>query len=188
MTRAHAADVALRTLVAASVWWVLVEGEGGGWLLATVIPIGAVLASLRLVPVIRWRVRPIGLLRFAPFFIAQSMAGGIDVARRALDPRLPVAPGFMDYPVRLPPGAARLFFTGTIGLLPGTLSVALVPGGLEDEHGGEIAEAGDGAGDARIRVHLLDSAASSEAKLRRLEERVADLFGVRLEERGSSRP
>lgn len=179
MTRAHAADVALRTLFAAFVWWVLVEGEGGGWLLATLVPVGAVFVSLRLVPVIPWRVHPIGLLRFVPFFIAQSMAGGIDVARRALDPRLPVAPGFMVYPVRLPPGAARLFLTGTISLLPGTLSVQLLPGGREDEHGGE--EAGDGAKEARIRVHLLDSAASSEAKLRRLEERVADLFGVRLE-------
>jgi multicomponent Na+:H+ antiporter subunit E len=46
-----------------------------------------------------------------------------DVARRALDPALPLNPGFVRYPVGLPPGPARNTFTTMMSLLPGTVPI-----------------------------------------------------------------
>ena len=47
--------------------------------------------------------------------------GGVDVARRALSVRLPLRPGFVVYPVRLPPGPACNAFSALTSVLPGTL-------------------------------------------------------------------
>jgi multicomponent Na+:H+ antiporter subunit E len=51
----------------------------------------------------------------------QSVVAGTDVARRALDPRLPLRPGFVPYAVKLAPGASRNTFCTLSSLLPGTL-------------------------------------------------------------------
>jgi multicomponent Na+:H+ antiporter subunit E len=53
----------------------------------------------------------------------QSLVAGIDVARRALDPRLPLCTGFVAFPSRLPPGSARDAFCALMSLQPGTLPV-----------------------------------------------------------------
>jgi multicomponent Na+:H+ antiporter subunit E len=68
----------------------------------------------------------ISLAGLALRFLYQSVVAGADVARRALDPRLPLRPGFVAYPVRFPPGTARNVFTTLTSLLPGT-----VPAGEE---------------------------------------------------------
>ena len=67
-------------------------------------------------------------LDFALRFLCQSVVAGADVARRALDPRMPLQPGFLAYPVSFPPGIARNAFATLTSLLPGT-----VPAG--DENG-----------------------------------------------------
>lgn len=85
-------------------------------------------ASLRLLPPGPWRLRPLALTRLALRFLWQSIVAGADVARRALDPRLPLRPGFVAYPVYFPPGTARNAFATLTSLLPGT-----VPAG--DERG-----------------------------------------------------
>jgi hypothetical protein len=54
-------------------------------------------------------------------FLLQSVIGGLDVARRALDPRLPLRPGLVAYPVHFPPGMTRNVFTTLTSLLPGTV-------------------------------------------------------------------
>ena len=61
------------------------------------------------------------LARFVLRFLRQSVVAGIDVAWRALDPRLPLRPGFVVYQPRLPPGPARNAFCTMTSLLPGTL-------------------------------------------------------------------
>jgi multicomponent Na+:H+ antiporter subunit E len=91
------------------------------------LPVGALAAaaatwvSLRLLPPGPSRLRPVALARLALRFLWQSIIAGIDVARRALDPRLPLRPGFVAYPVRFPPGTARNVFTTLTSLLPGTV-------------------------------------------------------------------
>src|SRR5262245_34556489 len=61
------------------------------------------------------------MVRLAVRFLYQSVIAGGDVAGRALDPRLPLRPGFVTYPVRFPPGTARNTFTTLTSLLPGTV-------------------------------------------------------------------
>ncbi len=72
----------------------------------------------------RSRFSPLALLTFALRFFSQSVLAGIDVAWRALDPRLPLRLGFVVYPTRLAHGAARSTFCTVASLLPGTLPAA----------------------------------------------------------------
>jgi multicomponent Na+:H+ antiporter subunit E len=109
-------------------FWVVLSGLNPVDLLVGVL--AAVIAtwtSLRLLPPGEWIFRPIALTRLALRFLRQSVGAGIDVAWRALDPRLPLRPGFVVYPVRFPPGTARNTFTSLTSLLPGT-----VPAGEEN--------------------------------------------------------
>jgi multicomponent Na+:H+ antiporter subunit E len=64
-------------------------------------------------------------------FLGQSVVAGTDVAWRALDPRLPLRPGFVRCPIRIAPGPARSAFRAFSSLLPGTL-----PAG--PDHGGTL--------------------------------------------------
>jgi len=65
-------------------------------------------------------------------FLRQSVGAGIDVAWRALDPRMPLRPGFVVYRPQLPPGATRNAFCTMMSLLPGTLPCG------PDESGGLV--------------------------------------------------
>lgn len=82
----------------------------------------ATLASLRLLPPAAGRVRLASLLAYLPHFLWQSVAASIDVARRALDPRLPLNPGFVRYRTAFPPGAERDAFASITSLLPGSVA------------------------------------------------------------------
>lgn len=86
-------------------------------------------ASLKLMPPSLGSVRIGALMLLLPRFLWQSMIAGIDVARRAFAPRLPLAPGFVQYPTGLPRGAARNAFAAISSLLPGS-----VPVGETDTH------------------------------------------------------
>ena len=114
-----------RSLVFVIVWLVLSSAD------LKAIPVGigaAALASwisVRLLPPAVYRPR-LWLLAMLPFrFVWQSVVAGIDVARRALDPRLPLRPGFVTYPVHVPPSPVRNLFCALSSLLPGTLPIGL---------------------------------------------------------------
>jgi multicomponent Na+:H+ antiporter subunit E len=87
-------------------------------LVATIL---ATWASLSLLPPAAGRFRVGALLAYLPHFVWQSILAGFDIARRALDPRLPLCPGFVTYRTALPPGRARNAFTSIASLLPGSL-------------------------------------------------------------------
>ena len=102
--------------------WIVLIGAGPADLAAGVAAAtGAAWASLRLVPPGAARVRPVALLALVPRFLWQSAVAGVDVARRALDPRLPLRPGFVRYRPGLEPGLARNAFASLTSLLPGTV-------------------------------------------------------------------
>jgi multicomponent Na+:H+ antiporter subunit E len=104
------------------VLWVILTGGNPADLGAGVAAVlAATWTSLRLLPPGRSRWRPASLARLGVRFLFQSVIAGIDVGRRALDPRLPLTPGFVVYPVGLPPGPARNMFTTLMSLLPGTV-------------------------------------------------------------------
>jgi multicomponent Na+:H+ antiporter subunit E len=112
------------------VLWVVVTGSSPADLVAgAVAAFAATLASLHLLRPGTGRVRPAALARLVLHFLRQSAVAGIDVARRALDPRLPLNPGFVVYPVRLPPGLGRNMFTALMSLLPGTVPTGSAEGG-----------------------------------------------------------
>ncbi len=77
--------------------------------------------SLRLLPPEAGHLRFGALLAFVPHFMWQSVLAGVDVARRAFDPRMPLRPGFVVCRVSFPPGLARNEFAVITSLLPGSV-------------------------------------------------------------------
>jgi multicomponent Na+:H+ antiporter subunit E len=59
----------------------------------------------------------------------QSLLAGADVARRALDPRMPLEPGFIKYSTGLEAGPRRSAFRALMSLQPGTLPVSVEASG-----------------------------------------------------------
>ena len=143
-------------------WLVLTEGYPGAWSFGLPVVLIALLVDGKFRRSGTWRWRLKGLGDFLPFFLWQSLRGGIDVARRAIDPQLPLAPGFLEHRLRLPLGPSRIFLADTISLLPGTCSVSMEKEGI-------------------LLVHVLDEAMPNKVFLCRLEELIARLFGLDLE-------
>jgi multicomponent Na+:H+ antiporter subunit E len=79
--------------------------------------------SLRLLPPSPVAIHCAALAKLAARFLAQSILAGLDVARRAFDPRLPLNPGYLAYPLRIPQGRGRAVFGAYTSLMPGTLPV-----------------------------------------------------------------
>jgi multicomponent Na+:H+ antiporter subunit E len=114
-------------------FWLILSGLEPMTLLVGVL--AAVIAtgiSRRLLPSGPWSFRPFAQAQLVFRFLCQSIAAGIDVAWRALDPRLPLRLGFVIHRTRLPPGPMRNAFCTMTSLLPGTL-----PAG-SDESGGLV--------------------------------------------------
>ncbi len=149
-----------RAAVFAAVWWVVAEADPESWLFGAPFVLLATVASLKLTPSRGWRIRPLGALRYAAFFVHQSVAGGFDVALRAVRPSLPLDPEVLRYGLRLEPEHARVLLADTISLLPGTLS-----SGIEED---------------TLTMHVLDVSLPVAESMRAVEERVADLFGLDL--------
>ena len=104
------------------VFWVIIAGtEPVDLLFGAPAALIVTWASLQLLPPGTRRLRVVALARLVPRFLYQSIGAGVDVAWRALDPRLPLQPGFVTYRPRLPPGAALSAFCTVTSLLPGTL-------------------------------------------------------------------
>lgn len=111
-----------RGLLFLLVWLVLMPSLASADLaVGAVAALFATLTSLRLLPPAAGHVRLSALLGFLPHFLWQSVLAGIDVARRALHPEMPMRPGFVACPVGFPPGLARNEFTAITSLLPGSV-------------------------------------------------------------------
>jgi multicomponent Na+:H+ antiporter subunit E len=101
----------------------------GGPAPGIVAALAATWISLRLLPPGPIRLQPRAVAEYALRFLFRSVLAGADVARRALDPRLPLRPGFVRYRVGLPVGARRNTFTTLTSLLPGTIPLGADEGG-----------------------------------------------------------
>jgi multicomponent Na+:H+ antiporter subunit E len=146
-----------RAVLLVAIWVVL----AGGWpttdgpLVAALIA-AALLTSCRLCPPAPIGLRPWQVVRFIPWFLGQSLIGGLDVAKRALSPRMPLQPGFVAVPLHVPPGPARITLVWILSLLPGTAAVHLQ--------------------ESKLTVHVLDREIHTVEKLSSLERRVSALF------------
>jgi multicomponent Na+:H+ antiporter subunit E len=144
-------------------FWLLLTGANTADLPAGIPAVGAATwASLRLLPPGARRARVVALAGIALRIARQSLAAGVDVARRALSPRLPLRPGFVSHPLRFPPGPARDAFCTLTSLLPGS-----VPSGTD----------ANGA----LWVHCLDLDQPVAAQLAADEARLARALGERVD-------
>jgi len=151
-------------LLMAALWLTLVGPEDAtSWIVGLPAVIAATLVHRRLSRGGGRRLALAGVVRLLRLFLVGSLQGGIDVARRVMGPRLAVDPGFLDYRLRLPAGAAQVLFADLVSLLPGTLSADL-------------------AGES-LRVHALDHTQDAVPELERLEEAVAGVFGTKVSSR-----
>ena len=148
----------LRVALLAVIWWVISDGAGGSWLIGLPVLLIAAHLSLVLRAPQPQRIRWVSLIKFTPYFVYESLRGGIDVARRVFSPRPSITPGFLTYPVRLPDEGAQTFFANIISLLPGTL--------------------GAGIKDDLIQLHVLDENAQIIRELEVLESKIAPIFGI----------
>ena len=106
-------------------WLVLHGGDPVGLGVGLLAAFGAVRLGLRLTPPWLGRVAPLAVLQLAGRFLWQSVVGGVDVARRVFDPRLPLRLGFVACRVRVPAGMAEDAFTALASLVPGTLATSV---------------------------------------------------------------
>ncbi len=107
-----------------ALWVILVGGRDPTDRPAIIVAlVAATWASMRLLPPGAARLSPVAFARLLWRFIRQSVVAGADVAWRALDPRLPLRPGFVTYPAHLPAGPALSAFCALTSLAPGTLPV-----------------------------------------------------------------
>lgn len=111
-----------RTAVFGIVWLVLT----GGSISALVYALPAVPAATALsFLLLEQGPRAVNMLRLAsllPGFVMRSVAGGVDVAWRAMHPRMPVRPGWITLRTQMTDDPARSLYGAETSLLPGTLS------------------------------------------------------------------
>lgn len=111
-----------RFVLFAAFWLVLTGGAPGAWIAGALACLAAAVLSARLLPGRLRRIRLRPALGLAGYFARESLRGGIDVAWRALHPRLPVQPGWVRQPLHVAPGAQRLLLADLLSLMPGTLA------------------------------------------------------------------
>jgi multicomponent Na+:H+ antiporter subunit E len=109
-------------------WLVLAGGNTVDLAPGAVAALAATWVSFHFLPPGVISVQSASLARFTFHFLRQSVVAGVDVARRALDPRLPLHPGFVVYQPSLPPGPSQHMFTTLTSLLPGTVPTGPAPG------------------------------------------------------------
>jgi multicomponent Na+:H+ antiporter subunit E len=127
--RAPAVRTALaRGVLFLGLWMALLPSlKAGDLAIGVFTTAAATWVSLRLLPPEAGRLRFGILLSLGPHFFWASVLAGIDVARRALAPSLPLRPGFVNCPLGFAPGFTRNTFSTITSLMPGS-----VPAGDSD--------------------------------------------------------
>jgi len=145
-------------------WFVLVEGRLDGFLFAVpVLALAVAVRRLMPIPVSLGNINLLAFISFIPYFLWQSLLGGIDVAWRTLQPNMPIHPNIYTYEFRLKSDGARVFIAQAISLMPGTLTCLV--------------------GDHRLNIHVLSGSREQlVAAVTILEKRTARIFREQLEE------
>jgi len=116
-------------------------------------------ASLAFLPCSDSRPRLYAWVRLIVRIPFQALVAGVDVARRALDPALPLRPGFVAYSTRLPEGTAQHALAALAALQPGSVPVRSNAEGIFD-------------------IHCLDTRLPVAATLEVEEARLRDALGL----------
>lgn len=111
--------------------------------------------------------RVAGVFSLVVWFLGQVGAGGVDVALRAVKPRVDIDPTTVQAPQRLPEGHGRALSLLLMNLMPGSLVQSL-------------SDDGD-----TVTLHTLSPELDPEAQWRGLQERVARASGLNLDDEDS---
>lgn len=96
-------------------------------------------------------------IKFMPFFVKQSIIGGIETAQRALTPQRVIQPAFYSYDFKLlQTRSEKIFFVNLINLLPGTLTAQF--------------------SDEAVLIHVLDMNNFRKSDIFNCEEMVRKIF------------
>ncbi len=156
LNKNHLRALLFRLVLYTLLWWGLSEGRLPNILPALGFIVLTTGVSLYCIPPGKWRIRLTELPGFLLFFFVQTFLAGMDVARRAFHPQLPLAPDVVAYSLQLPRQSAKTFFVWTVSLLPGTASVSL------EEN--------------QMMIHVLDKHQAHQEKLQSIEDRINRLF------------
>lgn len=141
-------------------FWLMISGWAPADLpvgLAAVI--GATWVSLRFLPPLASRYGLAAIALVVASFVRQSLVSGVDVAWRALTPKLRLQPGLVACPLGLPAGGKRSAFCALSSLMPGTL-----PTGTDEQ--------------GALLVHCLDTRQPVAANLKAEEQLFIRAFGI----------
>jgi multicomponent Na+:H+ antiporter subunit E len=147
----------LRFAIFAAGWLVLLGGQQLSDIWFVILCLAATTAiSIYSVPPGQWNLRPLGVIRFFPYFLITALRGGWDVARRVFFRTVPIDPDFVtikhDRDQR-----KTLILAWVISLLPGTASCLIT----EDS----------------IVVHVLDKKLPVNEEIMELQSRINEMFG-----------
>jgi multicomponent Na+:H+ antiporter subunit E len=140
-------------------FWLMISGWAPTDLPAGIAAVvGATWVSLRFLPPLASRYGPAAVAVVVASFFRQSLVSGVDVAWRALSPKLRLQPGLVACPLRLPAGGKRSAFCALSSLMPGTL-----PTGTDEQ--------------GALLVHCLDMSQPVAANLKAEEQLFIRAFG-----------
>lgn len=162
---AQAISLVKRTAVFATLWLVLSGGASAALGFGVAAALAGAVLSLWLYPSDRPGVGAWRVAGFLPRFLVQSVLGGLDVARRAVDPRLPVVPGWVELKLASRHAEANVLVGGVSSILPGTLAA--------------------GPGDGTMAMHVLHMPSFDAARFYADEQRVLALFDRRIDTWGA---
>jgi multicomponent Na+:H+ antiporter subunit E len=141
-----------------ALWLVIAGTEPAEIIVGALTAAAATAASLQLSPPGHTRVSPIAAVTLLLHLLYRALGAGLDVAWRALDPRLPLRPGFVTFSPRLSTRPQCDAFCTMASLLPGTL-----PAGFTSE--------------GSVLIHCLDATEPVIGELSHEEAAFAQAFG-----------
>ncbi|MEW1936715.1 Na+/H+ antiporter subunit E [Dietzia maris] len=146
-------------------WWIIAGGDAAFWYYGLAAAALATAVSVRLLPPARPGLRPRAGRRSRPWeipgliawFLWSALSGGIDVARRAFAPAMPIAPHVIRVPIGVRHPGGRRLALWMVNLMPGSLVI--------DE------------GDEWADLHVLSDDLDIEASWRELNRRISRIAG-----------
>lgn len=150
--------ISARLVVFSTFWLALTGGALDALYYGAPAVLLATWISLALYPAMQPRVRLWRAALYVPHLLLRGFLGGLDVARRVLDPRLPIRPGWRRVPLLTNIAEVNAVLGGVVSVLPGSLAAGVRSGALE--------------------VHMLDTEDFDMRSPEAEERRVLRLFGV----------
>ena len=146
-------------------WWVLVAADPASLVFGAPAAAAAAFLSLRLHPLGRAGIRAWKLIPLFGAFFLHGLRGGLDVAWRAIHPRLPIHPGWTKVRLASDHAAANTLLGGMVSLVPGSLAAAAAEGTMD--------------------LHLLDAPSFDPQAFERDQSHVLGVFDGRIDMGGS---